>query len=154
MTYKPLVYLLVVFALIGISRQQDLKHEDEKENQKKSLQSLLQNMLADEESYAVEEGEDDDLKGLEQAEEDNVQVSQDDGGAEENALASQDDGVDATAQYSYWYYRRMMYRYRNYYRRYVHYYNNQVKQTQKYKHLYSVYYRSSHYCMHHMTKSG
>ena len=54
MTYKPLVYLLVVFALIGISRQQDLKHEDEKENQKKSLQSLLQNMLADEESYAVE----------------------------------------------------------------------------------------------------
>ena len=148
------MYLLVVFALIGISRQQDLKHEDEKENQKKSLQSLLQNMLADEESYAVEEGEDDDLKGLEQAEEDNVQVSQDDGGAEENALASQDDGGDATAQYSYWYYRRMMYRYRNYYRRYVRYYNNQVKQTRKYQRLYRVYHRSSNYCMHHMTKSG
>ena len=145
---KYLLYLLGIFAVFCLSSQQE-PGRLQKDNVVADLEmNLKKNLLADEQSDAIAEQDDDDqaLKEEEDVElESFAETAQDDGGKTENE--------NAKAQ-NYWYFRRGFYRYRNLYYAYRRYYYQQLRLKRKYQKLYKTYYHRSDWCMHHFHKRG
>ena len=164
-------YLLLLIKLLAVltlsSSQPDDKHKTETYNTLAELEkaakeaespdklmntgteatSLLKDLMQAEIQDDV--GDDQDLEKLLNNQAENQQGNEPQLGEEENAMATQD---FAKAQRNWRYYYHRMHMYRRYYLSYRHHYYRQRNLQLKYKHLYSVYYRSNKWCLHKLTR--